>query len=127
MLGDGPQQGPSREIRNPAHHRDLVGLCIDASVEQVEAALSHAVSTAPIWQSTPPADRAADLLRAADLMEQRMNGLMGLIVREAGKSLPADVKAPVELVTQDVAAKALAATPKPFGSYDDPFAKLLGS
>ncbi|HVJ31490.1 MAG TPA: trifunctional transcriptional regulator/proline dehydrogenase/L-glutamate gamma-semialdehyde dehydrogenase [Terriglobia bacterium] len=88
LLADGPQPGPSREIRNPAHHRDLVGLCIDATTAQVDAALTHAVATAPIWQATPPADRAADLLRAADLMEQRMPGLMGLIVREAGKSLP---------------------------------------
>jgi RHH-type proline utilization regulon transcriptional repressor/proline dehydrogenase/delta 1-pyrroline-5-carboxylate dehydrogenase len=87
-LADGPQQGPSREIRNPAHHRDLVVLCNDASVAQVDVAIGHAVAAAPIWQSTPPADRAADLLRAADLMEQRMPGLMGLIVREAGKSLP---------------------------------------
>jgi RHH-type proline utilization regulon transcriptional repressor/proline dehydrogenase/delta 1-pyrroline-5-carboxylate dehydrogenase len=88
LLADGPQQGPSREIRNPAQNRDLVGLCIDASVAQVGAAIGHAVAAAPIWQSTPPADRAADLLRAADLMEQRMPSLMGLIVREAGKSLP---------------------------------------
>jgi ABC-type sugar transport system substrate-binding protein len=44
---------------------------------------------------------------------------------EAGKALPATVKAPVELVTQADAAKALAKTPQPFGSYDDPFAALL--
>jgi RHH-type proline utilization regulon transcriptional repressor/proline dehydrogenase/delta 1-pyrroline-5-carboxylate dehydrogenase len=88
LLADGEQEGPVREIRNPAHHRDLVGLCIDASAAQVDAAIGHAVATAPIWQATPPSDRAADLLRAADLMEQRMPSLMGVIVREAGKSLP---------------------------------------
>ena len=44
---------------------------------------------------------------------------------DAGKTLPADVAAPVELVTKADAAKALAATPKPFGTYDDPFAALL--
>ncbi|MFI7586544.1 substrate-binding domain-containing protein [Spongisporangium articulatum] len=43
----------------------------------------------------------------------------------AGKTLPANVTAPVELVTQDVADKALAATPKPFGTYADPLADLL--
>src|SRR5262249_31749118 len=88
LLADGVQEGPAREIRNPSHHRDLVGLCIDASTAQGDAAVAHAVATAPIWQATPPADRAADLLRAADLMEQRMPSLMGVIVREAGKSLP---------------------------------------
>lgn len=44
---------------------------------------------------------------------------------EAGKSLPSSVKAPVELVTKADAAQALAKTPQPFGSYDDPFATLL--
>ncbi|MDQ1730576.1 MAG: D-allose transport system substrate-binding protein [Pseudonocardiales bacterium] len=42
----------------------------------------------------------------------------------AGKTLPTNVAAPVELVTKPDAAKALAATPKPFGSYSDPFAEL---
>ncbi|MEW1840182.1 substrate-binding domain-containing protein [Nonomuraea angiospora] len=55
-------------------------------------------------------------------------GLMGVEACQAaatGKTLPASVKAPVELVTKDNADKALAATPKPFGSYDDPFASLI--
>lgn len=43
----------------------------------------------------------------------------------AGKSLPKDVAAPVQLVTQSNAAEALAKTPQPFGSYNDPFRKLL--
>lgn len=40
----------------------------------------------------------------------------------AGKTIPSKVDAPVELVTNATAAKALAATPKPFGAYKDPFA-----
>ncbi|WP_431914073.1 sugar ABC transporter substrate-binding protein [Nonomuraea jabiensis] len=55
-------------------------------------------------------------------------GLMGVEACQAaatGKTLPANVKAPVELVTKENADKALAATPKPFGSYDDPFASLI--
>ncbi len=38
-----------------------------------------------------------------------------------GKTLPANVDAPVALVTKDNADQALAATPKPFGQYADPF------
>jgi ABC-type sugar transport system substrate-binding protein len=55
-------------------------------------------------------------------------GLMGVEACQAaakGKSLPADVKAPVELITKENAAKALAVTPKPVATYDDPFAALL--
>ncbi|GGF28435.1 bifunctional protein PutA [Aliidongia dinghuensis] len=88
LLADGPQDGPAREVRNPANHRDLVGMVIDASPEQVDAAMGHAVGAAPIWAATPPDERAGCLKRAADVMEARMPQLLGLIVREAGKSLP---------------------------------------
>jgi ABC-type sugar transport system substrate-binding protein len=57
-------------------------------------------------------------------------GLMGMEACQAaaaGKSLPANVEAPVQLVTKENADQALAATPKPFGSYDDPFKALIGS
>ncbi len=42
----------------------------------------------------------------------------------AGKTLPSHVKAPVELITKANAAQALQKTPKPVGSYNDPFAAL---
>src|SRR5262245_6265131 len=53
-------------------------------------------------------------------------GLMAVEACQAaasGKTLPANVKAPVELVTKENADKALATTPKPFGGFDDPFIK----
>jgi ABC-type sugar transport system substrate-binding protein len=56
-------------------------------------------------------------------------GQMGMEACQAaakGASLPATVEAPVEVVTKDNADKALAATPKPFGTYADPFKSLLG-
>jgi ABC-type sugar transport system substrate-binding protein len=55
-------------------------------------------------------------------------GLMGVQACQAaakGKTLPTDVKAPVELVTKDNAEKALAATPKPFGTFDNPLEALV--
>ncbi|MCX4164680.1 MULTISPECIES: trifunctional transcriptional regulator/proline dehydrogenase/L-glutamate gamma-semialdehyde dehydrogenase [Paraburkholderia] len=79
--------GAARDVRNPADHRDLVGTVVDATSEQVSAALTHAVSAAPIWQATPVEARADCLARAADLLEAQMHTLMGLVVREAGKSL----------------------------------------
>ena len=74
-------------VRNPADHRDIVGQVIEATPDNVAAALTRAHNAAPIWQATPPAARAALLERAADLMEAQMQHLMGLIVREAGKTL----------------------------------------
>jgi RHH-type proline utilization regulon transcriptional repressor/proline dehydrogenase/delta 1-pyrroline-5-carboxylate dehydrogenase len=88
LLAEGEGRGEARDIRNPADRRDLVGRVAEATPEAIEAALAGAVAAAPIWQATPPAARAACLLRAADLMETRLPSLLGPIVREAGKSLP---------------------------------------
>lgn len=73
-------------VLNPADHRDVVGHVSEATPAEVEAALAAAVNAAPIWQATPPEVRAAALERAADLMEAQMQSLMGVIMREAGKT-----------------------------------------
>ncbi|QOT76367.1 trifunctional transcriptional regulator/proline dehydrogenase/L-glutamate gamma-semialdehyde dehydrogenase [Cupriavidus basilensis] len=73
-------------VRNPSDLRDVVGHVTEASMAEVEAALQAAVNAAPIWQATPADVRAAALERAAELMEAQMQSLMGIIVREAGKT-----------------------------------------
>lgn len=75
-----------QHLVNPADHRDLVGQVSEATVELVDKALACALSSGQIWQSTPPAERAAVLERAADLMESELQPLMGLLVRESGKT-----------------------------------------
>jgi RHH-type transcriptional regulator, proline utilization regulon repressor / proline dehydrogenase / delta 1-pyrroline-5-carboxylate dehydrogenase len=82
VLADGPRGGAAREVVNPADWRDVVGTVCDATVQVVE----DACRLARPWQEPPPA-RAATLRRAADLMEQRLEALLGPIVREAGKTL----------------------------------------
>ncbi|WP_445190655.1 trifunctional transcriptional regulator/proline dehydrogenase/L-glutamate gamma-semialdehyde dehydrogenase [Sphingobium sp. HWE2-09] len=78
--------GPSRTVFNPADHRDVVGRVTEASVEEARAAAISAAASR--WPNIPVADRAAMLDRAADAMQARMPTLLGLIMREAGKSLP---------------------------------------
>jgi RHH-type proline utilization regulon transcriptional repressor/proline dehydrogenase/delta 1-pyrroline-5-carboxylate dehydrogenase len=75
-------------VRNPADHRDVVGHVIEANEGDTALALRRATQGASIWQSTPVADRAHCLRRAAQMLEEQMQSLLGLIVREAGKSLP---------------------------------------
>ncbi len=75
-------------LPNPAELADTVGWVHEATPEQVQAAAGRAAQAAPIWAGTPPATRADVLARAADLLEQRSQPLMGLIMREAGKTLP---------------------------------------
>jgi RHH-type transcriptional regulator, proline utilization regulon repressor / proline dehydrogenase / delta 1-pyrroline-5-carboxylate dehydrogenase len=76
----------TRPILNPANLHDVVGTVDEPAPGTASIALDTAIAAAPLWTATPPADRAACLLRAADEMEARIETLMGLIVREAGKS-----------------------------------------
>ncbi|WP_323028706.1 trifunctional transcriptional regulator/proline dehydrogenase/L-glutamate gamma-semialdehyde dehydrogenase [Castellaniella defragrans] len=78
----------ARPVPNPADRRDVVGQVIEADEADVRAALGRAEYAAPIWQATPPAERAQCLRHAAQLMEDEMQSAIGLIVREAGKSFP---------------------------------------
>lgn len=88
LLADGlSDNGEADIVRNPANRADVVGTVSQASLQIVTKAVDGAVAAMPIWQSTPPAERAQCLQRAADILEERMPKLLGLIVREAGKSL----------------------------------------
>ena len=84
---EGLPRGESRPIVNPADRRDRVGICRDATESEVRRAIDAALHYAPMWASTPANERGAILERAAALMETRMQTLMGLLVREAGKNL----------------------------------------
>lgn len=105
-IASGETDGAGRIIQNPAMRQDGVGTVIEASAAAIEAALAAASEAAPIWQAAQPEDRAAVLERAADLLEARMPKLIGLIVREAGKTLPAaigEVREAVDFLRYDAA------------------------
>jgi len=74
------------EVRNPADRRDLVGTVVEATAADADIAVAAAVAGLPAWQARTAQDRAAVLERAADTMEARMASLLGVIVREAGKT-----------------------------------------
>ncbi|MCP2072730.1 UNVERIFIED_ORG: RHH-type proline utilization regulon transcriptional repressor/proline dehydrogenase/delta 1-pyrroline-5-carboxylate dehydrogenase [Pseudomonas lini] len=86
MLGCAFIGGAQHPVYNPADLREVVGHVQEACEEDADNALQCAVAAAPIWQSTPPQERAAILLRAADLMEAQIQPLLGLLTREAGKT-----------------------------------------
>ena len=70
---------------NPAHPAQIVGYWAKGTVPDAEAAVAAAVAYFPQWRATPVADRAAILLRAADLMEARRPEINSLLILEAGK------------------------------------------
>jgi len=86
MLALDVPQGDLRALRNPANHGDVVGHVRDASLDEIDAALDHAQRGAAAWADTPPAQRAQLLLTAADHLEHDMPRLMGILMREAGKT-----------------------------------------
>ncbi|MGF9693948.1 trifunctional transcriptional regulator/proline dehydrogenase/L-glutamate gamma-semialdehyde dehydrogenase [Rhizobium sp. 0TCS1.26] len=73
-------------VINPADHRDQVGTVAAASEVDALGAAERAASAGMVWADVSPAERAQCLERAADLLEERMPHLLGLIMREAGKS-----------------------------------------
>ncbi len=93
IAGTSPDASPDttpaslQPVRNPARHDDIVGQVREAASADVESALHAAQDAFQIWQATPAGDRADMLDRAADLLEGRMQALLGLLVRESGKTL----------------------------------------
>lgn len=75
-------------VLNPADTHDEVGRVAYANHEELDRAIQAAKIAAPIWQSTPVSERSAQLIYCAQILESEMQTLIGLIVREAGKSIP---------------------------------------
>ena len=84
----GAAPGPGAAVTNPSDRADIVGHAQDATPADIERAIQAAKAGAARWAATPVAERAAALRRAADALEARMPILLGLIAREAGKSIP---------------------------------------
>ena len=84
---EGTVQGEERvPVVNPADHRDQVGEARLASLADVNNAVAAAQAAGAAWQVTPPAQRAEILERAANLFESDLPKLVGITVREAGKT-----------------------------------------
>ncbi len=74
-------------VINPATG-ETVGHLREADEAQLRTSLDAACRAAPGWDKTPVEERAACLLRAADLLESHRAELIDLIVREAGRCIP---------------------------------------
>jgi len=86
VLAGGPARGQPQPVCNPANLADVVGEVVEASAEEALRAVRDAAAAAGQWAGVSPAERAAMLERTADLIQARMMPLIGLVIREAGKS-----------------------------------------
>ncbi len=73
-------------IVNPADHADRLGVIAMVSPAQIEGSVARAVAAGVGWRRRFPADRAALLMRCADLLETHSPELIALAIREAGKT-----------------------------------------
>jgi RHH-type proline utilization regulon transcriptional repressor/proline dehydrogenase/delta 1-pyrroline-5-carboxylate dehydrogenase len=86
MLGVDVAPGETQPVRNPSDRADVAGHVQEAGAGDVSVALACAADAAAAWAATPPAQRAALLVAAADRLEADTLRLLPLLVREAGKT-----------------------------------------
>jgi RHH-type proline utilization regulon transcriptional repressor/proline dehydrogenase/delta 1-pyrroline-5-carboxylate dehydrogenase len=79
--------GATLQILNPANPNEIVGEVVEADAAQVREAVGLAVAAQPEWAARPVGERAAILLRIADLYEENAVEFFALAAREAGKTL----------------------------------------
>jgi RHH-type transcriptional regulator, proline utilization regulon repressor / proline dehydrogenase / delta 1-pyrroline-5-carboxylate dehydrogenase len=80
--------GDARRVVNPADHRQPIGTASDASVEQVDRALTALVAAQPAWDARGGPARADLLDKVADTIETARDEFVALLAREAGKTRP---------------------------------------
>ncbi len=79
-----PTSAAPRPVVDPGDNRDVVGEVIEA--QEADACEAVRAAAASSWSEVPVTRRAACLRLAADAVQQRMPVLIGLIMREAGKT-----------------------------------------
>jgi RHH-type transcriptional regulator, proline utilization regulon repressor / proline dehydrogenase / delta 1-pyrroline-5-carboxylate dehydrogenase len=87
----GGREFPAAEepVFDPSDRRRRIGTVTAAGPAAIEQALARAARAAPAWSHTSAETRAALLERAADRFEGDCAGLMALIIREGGRTIPA--------------------------------------
>ncbi len=82
-----PCTGEYMENRNPARRSELIGRFPDSGPEDVERAVETATHAFEEWRAVPAPRRGLILKRAADILDERVEGLARAMTREMGKVL----------------------------------------
>jgi RHH-type proline utilization regulon transcriptional repressor/proline dehydrogenase/delta 1-pyrroline-5-carboxylate dehydrogenase len=88
IIGGREIDGIEEASVNPADLSEVVGVCHQATAEGIKQAIDVSVAAQPSWDRLGAHERAAILNRAADLYEKHRDELLGLIVREGGRTIP---------------------------------------
>ena len=88
IIGGKEVNGREEPSVNPANTSEVVGMCHQVSEEHIDKAIDLSVAAQPLWNRLGAEERARILNRAADLFEQHKDELIGLCVREGGRTIP---------------------------------------
>src|SRR5476649_2445317 len=86
MIDAPTDDGEFLPVINPSENTDIVGHVREATEAEISRALDASAAAGAIWFATPPEERAASLQRPAELMEGQLQSLLGVLVRDAGKT-----------------------------------------
>jgi len=81
------KKNSSQPMPTPSNLKFNVGHVWNTDTAQIDDAFSACKQGFKTWDKTPASVRAETLERFADLMEQERDNLMGLLMREAGKTI----------------------------------------
>lgn len=101
LIGGQAQGGAARGVSDPSLRSRQVGRVVEATAAQVGNAVKRAQSAQFEWDRLGGSKRAEILNKAADLFERDAAVLIGLCVREAGKTIAngiADVREAVDFL-----------------------------
>ena len=88
IIGGKELDGAEVASVNPTNVSETVGVCHQAGADDIKRAVDVSVAAQPSWDRLGAHERAAILNKAADLYEAHRGELLGLIVREGGRTIP---------------------------------------
>ncbi|MGF7121104.1 L-glutamate gamma-semialdehyde dehydrogenase [Rhodococcus sp. BE178] len=95
-----PGSGEPMEVVQPHRHSSILGTITNATYDDARAAIDAATAAAPAWRDLPFDERAAVLLRAADLLSGpwRETLAAATMLGQSKSVQQAEIDAPCELV-----------------------------
>ena len=82
------KNGKHHKIINPCNHHDVIGGVTYATRADIDHAFDVTSTGFEVWNNAGVEERAVCIERLGALYEENRNELMGILIREAGKTIP---------------------------------------
>lgn len=87
IIGGKETPGAAVKVNDPARPREPAGSVVEATIDDCARAVGLAAAAQPDWDRLGGTARAVILGKCADLLEDNIQRFIGLLAREAGKTL----------------------------------------